>query len=697
MSDRNPSDEEPPRRGIPSGGPNPPPPPPPAEGSESAGFWRGLFEAADPGVWVLDAAGRIRYVSARLAELLSRSSAQMRGRPFTEFVARDQQAAAETLIERGRGHARRADLPLLRRDGSRVWSLVAATPLPEGTGMEGGSVLWVTDVSARRRLEMTLARRARRLAAAAELGQRGLVGLSEEALLREATGLVARVLETELTATWELLPGGQALRLRAGVGWRDGLVGEATVAAGDASHPGFVLDAGEPTVIDNLLEEERFSPFLLREHRVLTGAGTILYRPEGPWGVLAAYSTRHRPFDVEDLDFLITVATLLASGLERRRVEAELRATRERFDLLKRATHDVIWDRDLVRETMWWSAALEERLGYAPGELEPSPATWERLIHEEDRERVRTGWRRALEGSGDAWTDVYRLRGAGGVTVEVYDRGHIVRDAAGRPLRALGAASDIGPRRKPEERRQPARGTEAVRRLAGSVAHELNDELTAILGYAELLMQDLPREDPRREDVEEIRSAARRSADATRRLLTLGGRPLVRPGVLDPAAAVTELEEVLRREAGPQVRLVTAPAGPAWPVRMERDHLAEILLQLVSNARRAMPQGGELAVEVSSVELEDPLADEIGLLPGDYVRLAVRDTGVGMEEETRDRAFDPFFTAWGDPAASGLGLSSVYGIVRQGGGGVELKSARGEGTTVRVYLPRAPEPATPVT
>lgn len=251
-----------------------------------------------------------------------------------------------------------------------------------------------------------------------------------------------------------------------------------------------------------------------------------------------------------------------------------------------------------------------------------------------------------------------------------------------------GAVSDITERKRLEEQLRQAQKMEAVGKLAGGIAHDFNNLLTAISGYAEALTESLPPATQGREDAEEITRAAQRAAALTRQLLAYSRQQILAPQVLDLPQVVDQLGGMLRRLIGEDIRLVIEHAPGESFVRVDRGQIEQVLLNLVVNARDAMPAGGTLTIATAPVEVVEPSLD---VEPGPHVRLSVEDTGTGMDEATRRRAFDPFFTTKDQGKGTGLGLSTVYGIVRQSDGNVLLDSTPGSGTTVRVYLRRVEE------
>ncbi len=262
-----------------------------------------------------------------------------------------------------------------------------------------------------------------------------------------------------------------------------------------------------------------------------------------------------------------------------------------------------------------------------------------------------------------------------------------------RALRVL-SVRDVSEREAAEQERRAleqslrqAQKMEAVGRLAGGVAHDFSNVLAVVLGYSELLMRDLEGRDVRlRECAEGIIEAANRAVGVTRQLLTLSRKKLLRPEVLSLDKVVQDLGKLLTRAIGERIEIETTLQPGLWPVLADADQLAQVLLNLAVNARDAMPDGGKLAIGTANVTLAAP-ARELDLAAGRYVTLTVKDHGCGMTEEVRARIFEPFFTTKG--SGTGLGLATVYGIVRQAGGAIRVDSGVGQGTTFTVYLPAA--------
>lgn len=375
---------------------------------------------------------------------------------------------------------------------------------------------------------------------------------------------------------------------------------------------------------------------------------------------------------------------------EIKQAEEALKQSEERFRLVTRAANDVIWDWDLEQDTIWWSESLASRFGYDPASFGPQSAVWSSRIHPEDRARVLASVDRAFASAVDHWSEEYRFLHADGKPVTVIDRGFIIRDERGRPVRMLGSMVDVSERRELDERLRQAQKLEAVGQLTGGVAHDFNNLLTVILGNAELLTEALAGQSRLRPLAEMTASAAQRGAELTSRLLAFARRQPLEPRVVDLNRLVAGMDGLLRRTLPEDIDLEVVRGGGLWTTEVDPGQVEVALLNLVINGRDAMARGGRLTVETGNVSLDSSYAlvhPEVA--PGQYVMISVSDTGHGMSRAVAERAFEPFFTTKQSGKGSGLGLSMVYGFVRQSGGHAKIYSEPGQGTTVRLYFPRA--------
>ncbi len=259
---------------------------------------------------------------------------------------------------------------------------------------------------------------------------------------------------------------------------------------------------------------------------------------------------------------------------------------------------------------------------------------------------------------------------------------------------AIAFVSDISERKKLEQQLMHSQKMEAVGRLAGGVAHDFNNMLTVIAGYERMILDELKPDDPLREYAEEVLDAATRAAELTNQLLTFSRRQVIQPRVFNVNTVITNLEKMLRRLIGEDIRLTLQLDEKVANIRSDPSHVEQAIVNLAVNSRDAMPEGGRIIIESSNQYLDENYArSHLGVHPGQYVMIAVSDTGTGMDAETRQHIFEPFFTTKEKGKGTGLGLATVYGMVKQNGGDIWVYSEPGSGTTFKLYFPMVEEPA----
>jgi len=264
-----------------------------------------------------------------------------------------------------------------------------------------------------------------------------------------------------------------------------------------------------------------------------------------------------------------------------------------------------------------------------------------------------------------------------------------LNDRGGQLKGYVGLVRDVSERSRLEERLRQSQKMEAVGRLAGGIAHDFNNLLTVILGHSSLILSGQRDGDTIRRSVEQIAKAGERASSLTRQLLAFSRKQVLKPTVLDLNTIVRDMETMLKRLIGEDIRLQSTTQPDLGRVRADRGQIEQVIMNLAVNARDAMPSGGELSIETANVELDEDYAlGRPGARPGNYVLLAVSDTGIGMDAETKAHLFEPFFTTKGPGKGTGLGLATVYGIVKQSRGYVWAYSEPGRGATFKMYLPR---------
>jgi PAS domain S-box-containing protein len=373
----------------------------------------------------------------------------------------------------------------------------------------------------------------------------------------------------------------------------------------------------------------------------------------------------------------------------RKQIESALRASEQRYRALVTASSSLVWTSDptgrFVERQVSWEAYTGQPWA------EHRDLGWTNALHPDDREAVRRAWQRRVREPGSVHEDHARLW-----SVDKSDYRHVfgravpVHDGAGSVREWIGTVTDVEERWIAEERLRRAERLETVGRLAGGIAHEANNQMSVILGSAQFVLRRLDIPDVVREDVEHIQRAAERTAGITQQLLAFSRRQVLQAQVLDLNALVHRSEPILRRTLGERSHLVVRPASGLGRVKADPGQLEQVLLNLVLNAHDAMPDGGTVTIETSNVTLTPEYAalkPVATIVPGPHALLSVADTGVGMDRETVGRAFEPFFTTKAIGEGTGLGLATVYGIVKQSGGYIWLYSEPGQGTTFKIYLP----------
>ncbi|HEX2250435.1 MAG TPA: response regulator [Gemmatimonadales bacterium] len=407
---------------------------------------------------------------------------------------------------------------------------------------------------------------------------------------------------------------------------------------------------------------------------------TLLERPTRSIALLstlqAALRARHRQYEVRD--HLISRAA----------AQAALERSEARYRSLTMASASIVWITDpsgeFTTEVPSWEAYT--------GQSRPAYAGWGwvQAVHPEDREAVVTAWRRALERNEGYYAE-YRLLRSDGQYRRVTARGVPVLGADGAVAEWVGTCTDVEDERRAAEHLRQAQRLEAVGSLAGGMAHEVNNMMTAVIGFGGLVLKALPADHPQRSDVAEMVKAAHRAAGITRQLLAFTRQQVLQLSVLDLNAVVRNVSRMLGSFLGADIDLITELDSDAGRVRADPGQLEQVIVNLALNARHAMQSGGQLKLTTSPVEFDGSYLARhpgVSIREGPYTALYVSDTGVGMDALTRSRAFEPFFTTKPVGQGTGLGLSTAYGIIKQLEGYIWLYSEPGQGTTVKLYLPR---------
>jgi PAS domain S-box-containing protein len=566
------------------------------------------------------------------------------------------------------------------------WFAVRITPMPEGI------VASARDVTGTRRRERALAREAERLAAVIETQQAVATAGPD---LGAVTHAVAERLQrlTRAGAAGIFMPENDELVLREASGFAAGRLGLRIPR--NTGLVGRVFATGEILRSDDSLEDPRADRRISTLLRARSAVIVPLAGASGVQAVVALWSDRPHAFNELHEQTVRLVAGLLGAAMEQAGAFAanqllliERTAAEERFRTLVESIDDVVFRLDRQQRCIdvfgRWLAREghrpEELLGRTTREIVGARAA---PVHERAARRALAGetvtyeWiRQSRRGPRHMQTTLSPQRGAGGEVTGI-----------------VGVGRDITQRIEAEQQIRQAQKMEAVGRLAGGVAHDLNNMMMIILGFSDLLLPTLERADPRRADTEEIRKAAERAMHLTRQLLGFGRQGLVARQVVGLNDVVAGMERMLRPLLGEDITLLTRPADGLGGVEADYGQMEQVVMNLALNARDAMRAGGRLLLQTQDVEFAEGYARErygVDMPAGAYVMLMVSDTGHGMTPDVKAHLFEPFFTTKPATQNTGLGLTTVYGIVVQSGGYIWVDSEPGQGTTFNLCFPRTP-------
>ena len=524
-------------------------------------------------------------------------------------------------------------------------------------------------VKEREQVERTLIARSLQQTVVSALGQFALVSNDFGALLNQAAMMVSQTLEVEYSCILELQHG-DTLCLCAGVGWKDGLIGNARFPANSKTQPGFTLTVGEPVVVEDLTTEPRFggAPLLL-EHGVLSGVTVAITEQGQAFGVLGAHTTHRRKFTEDEVHFLLAVATVLAMAVARKRAEAELEKLAAFTQLNPNPAMELSSEGTLTYFNPA-TAELATSIGLNPPDLLPSnirAIVQTCLTSGQNRVSLET----KVEGRTLSWLF------------------HPVRTS--QVVHAY--VEDITDRLSLEAQLRQSQKMESVGQLAAGVAHDFNNMLTIIQGHSGMLLARSGQKPELLDSAQAIYFAAERAANLTRQLLMFSRKNVMQPKPVDLREIVAHMTKMLQRLLGETIKLEFQPPPRIPLILADAGMVEQIIMNLAVNARDAMPDGGTLIISTSHVEVGDAyVQSHPEARPGSFVCLRVTDTGCGIDQDTMARIFEPFFTTKEVGKGTGLGLATVYGISKQHEGWIDVTSQQNKGSTFSVFFPANTKP-----
>jgi two-component system cell cycle sensor histidine kinase/response regulator CckA len=591
------------------------------------------------------------------------------------------QAAAADFAENKNGEH---EFRWLGKDGRIVWVQAHTIVVHDEEGKCVGVRGVVTDITERKRVEEMQARRETHALFRADVGAalavsraplRVTLELCAEAMVKHLHAAFARV--------WTLNRAENVLELQASSGIYTHIDGaHARVPLGKFKI-GKIAQERLPHITSDVQNDPRVSDHeWARREKMVAFAGYPLLVEDRLLGVMAMFSREKLTEDT--LDALASVADVVSQGIERKRAELALRESEECYRDLVENAHDIIYEHDLKGNYTSTNKAGEVITGYTLEEtLQLNMA---QTVAPEYLAKAQEMFRRKVAGEKTTAYELEIISKQGKrVAVEVNTR---LVYHNGLPVGVQGIARDVTERKQLEEQLRQSQKLEAIGQLAGGVAHDFNNLLTVIGGYSSMLLRKFRKDSPHRSGLEEIQKASDRASVLTRQLLAFSRKQMLRPKILDLNLVVTDMDKMARRLIGEDIDLLTITSPVLGRVKADPGQIEQVLLNLIVNARDAMPKGGKLTIETRNIVHSAEYGIRHAAQAGPYVMLAVSDTGCGIDPAIQPRVFEPFFTTKPSGKGTGLGLATVYGIVKQSGGNIWVYSEVGRGTTFKIYLPR---------
>jgi two-component system cell cycle sensor histidine kinase/response regulator CckA len=606
---------------------------------------------------------------------------------FPQELAEQYYAGEQAVVSSGQ--------PLLNRveraidpEGVEQWLLTTKVPLRDSSGSIVGLVgisrdiserVWAEEKIRRRNQELALLNRVIAASAASQEIEPILETVCRELALAfgvpQSAAALLNTERSEAVVVAEYLAQG-----------RTSALGEVIPVKGNPSFQ-HLLEHQAPLVVDDAQTDSRLAPIHDIERR--RGTVSLLILPlivEGEVvGSLGVDAIEPRPFSTEEVDLAQRVAEQMSGALARARLEE----TQRRLSTAVEQAAEGVVITDTQYAILYVNPAFEQITGYYQAEILGQTI---RLLHSDKQDLAVYERLFQTTASGQMWQGRLVSRRKDGSLYTEETAISPVRNQAGEVVNYVATMRDVTHEVELEEQFRQAQKMEAVGRLAGGVAHDFNNLLTVIHISARLLEKKLHHQDPLWEHVQRIQDAGQRATNLTKQLLAFSRREIIEPQVLNLNQVLGELDKMLRRLIGEDIELTTRLAGDLWPVKADPTQVEQVVVNLAVNARDAMPGGGSLTLETANVVLDAAYAARhLGVEAGEYVLLAVSDTGTGMSDEVKARLFEPFFTTKEEGKGTGLGLATVFGIVKQNRGHIWVYSEAGQGTTFKVYLPRAAE------
>jgi PAS domain S-box-containing protein len=674
---------------------------------ESEEQYRAVFDNAGMGIDLLDRDGRLVKVNKALSNMLGYAEEELRRLTFLDVThPEDREISKRNLkaLLEGEVDSYRLEKRYVKKDGSIVWADLWSTTVRDENGEHAGTVAVIDDITDRKGAEEALRRLNRELRAVSNCNQSVLRALDEQTLVND----ICRIICDE--AGYRLAWVGYAenddaktIRPVAWAGFDSGYVADSKLSWADDTErgrgpAGTVIRSGETVYVQDFTTDPRMVPW--RESSLQRGYRSGIALPlkdesAKAFGVLLIYHSEPYAMTSDEIRLMEELAADLAFGIstlrtraERKRAEEALRESEAFYRSLYENISDCIFIIDVTPEGRF------KFVGFNPAEERAVGMTTEQvanrftddLVSKEVAEHVNSKYQMCVEKRETIhYEEVLDLpKGKMSFFTSLVP----IDGPDGRIYRIIGVARDITEEKSLQSQLLQAQKMEAVGTLAGGMAHDFNNILTAVQGFSELLLTEMDEKAPGYSDLWKINDAGRRGAELVQNLLAFSRKAEIKPRPINLNHEVARIEKLLRRTIPKMIDIELHLERDLAAVNADPGQIGQVLMNLVVNAEQAMPDGGKLTIATTNVTLDEEYCRSYHeTQPGSYVMLAVEDTGHGMDKETLEHIFEPFFTTKGVGKGTGLGLAMVYGILRQHGGHITCYSEPRQGTTFKIYLP----------
>ena len=648
---------------------------------------------------IADTDGYFRRLNKEWEAVLGYSLSELEGTRFLDYVHPDDHDATVSTLARLGGQEEVLNFVNRYRvkDGSYRW--IEWRSFPEGRLVYASA----RDITERKAHEAEIERLNRLYAALSQVNQAIVRVHSREELCRDVCRALVEFGGFKMV--W--------------MGWHDAETHQVTLVAKHGDETGYMngvrvfadnrpegygatgtaIREGRPYICNDYLKDPNTLPW----HEVAAQASwrSVAAFPiriaDNVWGAISVCAHEINYFGDREVALLEEVAMTVSFGLDtlereaqKQQAEERVRESALRLEMAARAGSVGLWDWDLRTNKVFYSLEWKRQIGYEDSEISNDVTEWQNRIHPDDHEHSIPSIQSFNEKPNSDYHTEFRLRHKDGSYRWIFAQASLLNDDQGRPIRMLGSHVDITERRTLEDQLRQAQKMEAVGQLGGGVAHDFNNILSAIVGYSHLSLMKMSPDDPNRHNIEQILASSERATELTQRLLTFSRKQPVNLVRVDLNDIIAKFEKLLLQLLREDIEFKTTLTNRELPVRADRGQMEQVLMNLVSNSRDAMPHGGRIMIKTGLVKLDQSFIEAHGFgREGDYAMLSVTDTGIGIPETIKDKIFEPFFTTKDEGKGTGLGLSMVYGIVKKHEGYINVYSQPEIGTTFNIYLPVA--------